>query len=370
MDIDQYVSSSNLQTINQDEAFNLCSLYTRIGQNFFLFGSKGIGKSHIVMRAIKENNFKINYINLSVLDRSDILGIPNIHDESDVVVYKSPYYLPTLKPNQKVDSVLLFDEADKCDSSVWAPLHEILQFRTLNGKKINAAACVLTGNLMDEHAYSNQVSSTILDRTAKYQLEFDLSIWLSWARENGVYDLIIAFLESNPDLARSNVDTSTMLAFPTARGWTQASTAILQARQHKITDIETITHIVAGFCGNQASVRFKIWYDYARKYESLITTLIESGYCPIEYHKFNPTEQLVFCITASHHTKLKILDSNSKKKQFKYLDNLCKFFNEYKVAKELVLSSVNNSFPFSMITKYGLVDHKAFFTLIQQLQKV
>lgn len=362
--------ASNLQHINQDEAFNLCSLYTRIGKNVFLFGQKGTGKTHISMQAIVENNYKINYINLSTLDRCDLLGIPKLNDDSDVVVYKSPYYLPALKPNQKVDSVILFDEADKCDNSIWAPLHEILQFRTLNGKKINAAACVLTGNLLNEGAGSNQVNSTILDRAAKYQLDFSLPIWLSWARENGVYDLIIAFLEANNDLACGPIETSTLIASPSPRGWTQASEAIIQARQHKISDLETITHIIAGFCGANAGVRFSIWYEYSRKHESLIASLVETGYLPDKYNTFNPTEQLVFCITACYHTKLKILGSNSIKKRFKYLDNLCKFFNEKKVAKEIQLGAINNSFPFDMITKYGLVDHKAFFALIEQLQKV
>src|SRR6185436_3095798 len=69
--------------------------------------------THIAIQAAQECNYKVNYINLSVIERPDLAGYPDINSPGDVINFKSPFFLPQLNSNSVSDSIILFDEVDK-----------------------------------------------------------------------------------------------------------------------------------------------------------------------------------------------------------------------------------------------------------------
>lgn len=361
-------SYANLQEIDQEQALNLTKFFIRSQQNIFLFGKKGVGKTHIAMQAAKECNFKISYINLSVIERTDLAGYPDMMSKDNVISFKSPYYLPELLENQNPDSIILFDEVDKASPEITAPLLEILQFKTINGKKVNAASCILTGNLLNERSHSNVISSALLDRGSKYILSFNFDKWVDWARLNHVHDLILGFLKNNCEFCNSS-NNDENYASPSPRSWTLASDAIIKARDLKIVDIETISQIVSGFVGNEAGLRFKIWYEHYRKFEPTIVSLIENGIMNINFDNLLPTEKIIFTITACFFAKQKTIHNSLKKNKFIYLENLCNFFINYKIDREMQVMALNNSFDFEMIAKYKLYSCKLFFDIFTNLNE-
>jgi len=358
----------NLPEIDQEEALNLCKFFIRAGQNTFLFGRKGVGKSQISIQAIQQCQYKVNYINLSVVERNDLCGLPNVYDTGDVVSYKSPAFLPKLIAGNKPDTVILFDEVDKCPPEITAPLLEILQFNSINGNKLNVAACLLTGNLPEERTYSNLISSALLDRGSKYILSFNFDKWLEWGKINNIHDLILGFLRSHPDLACGKIEDS-CYASPSPRSWTLASDALIRAKEMKVMGIETITHIISGFVGLEAGIKFKVWYQYYRKFEPFIHSLIETGTTNFDFAELTPTEKLVFVIAACYHTKLKLSEEIKSKKKFVYLENLCKFLQNYKVDNEVQVMGFFNAFSFEYITKNKLYECKLFFEHFNKLNE-
>lgn len=362
-------NSLNLQEIDQEQALNLCKFYINANKNLFLFGRRGVGKTEIVMRAAKECNLKINYINLSVIERPDLAGYPDMNSAGDIIHFKSPYFLPSLSEGASPDSVILFDEVDKAPPEVTAPLLEMLQFKRINGKAINVAACILTGNLFNEGAYSNQVSSALLDRGPKYILSFNFEKWIDWAKSHNVHDLILGFLRSNPEFACGKIEDSNY-ASPSPRGWTLASDAIIKAKELKIIDIDTVSQIVSGFVGFEAGMRFKIWYEHYRKFEPYVQALINSGEMNLNYSDLAPTEKVVFVVTACYFAKMKILQESPKSKdRFSSLENLCNFLVKSKVDHEVQVMGLYNSFDFSMIAKQKLYTCKTFFDLFSKLNE-
>lgn len=358
----------NLQELDQEQALNLCKFTIQSKGNITFIGRRGIGKTYIAMQAAKECKLKLNYLNLATLERSDVVGLPLMFDDGDVVKYKAPYYLPPLKDGQKPDTVILFDEVDKAPPEVTAPLLEILQFRTINGNPVNAISCILTGNFLDEGAYSNNISTAILDRTSKYILDFDFNKWIDWARVNNVHDLILGFLQSNSDLVcGKNNDIS--YASPSPRGWVMASDAIIKARQYKIVDIDTITNIISGFVGKEVGLKFKIWYEYYRKFEPFINSVAQSGECSMDFSILLPTEKLVFIISLCHVIKTRMIQEIKNNNKNKYLDNLCSFLIKERVDKEVQTIALYNSFSFAMIAKYKLYECKQFFDLFKTLNE-
>lgn len=362
------LNALNLQEIDQEQALHLSKFFIRSKQNLFLFGRRGVGKTHIALQAAKECNLKISYINLSVIERPDLAGYPNMHEPGDVITFKNPAFLPKLV-DSKPDTVLLFDEVDKAPPEITSPLLEILQFRTINGKAINVAGCLLTGNLFNEGAYSNQISTALLDRGAKYVLSFNFEKWVDWAKAHSVHDLILGFLRSNPEFACGSTE-DTCYASPSPRGWTLASESLIQARDMKFIDIETVTQIISGFVGGEAGLRFKIWYEHFRKFEPFIHSLIESGSMTLDFATLAPTEKIVFVVAACYHAKQKVFSEPSRSKnRFAYLENLCKFFIHFKVDYELQVMGLYNSFDFEMIAKNKLYTCKEFFELFTKISE-
>ncbi len=359
----------NLPEINQEQTLNLSKFFIKSNQNLFLFGRRGVGKTHIAFQAARETNCKISYINLSVIERPDLAGYPDINSPGDVVTFKSPYYLPALEADAKSNYILIFDEVDKVPAEVTAPLLEILQFKKINGRPLNIVSCILTGNLADEGAFSNAISTALLDRGAKYILSFDFEKWIDWAKINGVHDLIMGFLRSNSEFACGKND-ETLYASPSPRGWTHASEALIKAKELKITDIESITQILSGFVGEEAGTRFKVWYTHYRQFEPHVRNLIEDGTMSIDFLSLKPTEQLVFVITACYAAKIKVISDNSKSKnKLLSLDYLIDFFKKYNVEKEMQVMGLYNSFDFDLITKHKLYACPTFFEYFQQLSE-
>lgn len=360
-------NSLNLQEIDQEQALHLSKFFIRSNQNLFLFGRRGVGKTEIAIQAAQECNLKIINVNLSVIERPDLAGYPNIHEAGDIVTFKSPAFLPSLLESAKPDSVILFDEVDKAPAEVTAPLLEILKSKSINGKPINAAACILTGNLINEGAYSNLISTAILDRGAKYILSFNMEKWVDWAKANDVHDLILGFLRSNPEFTCGKIEDS-CYATPSPRGWTLASEALIKARDLKLVDIDTITQIISGFVGSEAGLRFKIWYEHYRKFEPYVHAIIDTGIMNYDYYQLAATEKVIFIISACYYAKQKVLNQSAKSKnRFVYLENLCKFFTHYHVDQELMVVGLVNSFDFAMIAKQKLYKCQEFFDLFTKI---
>ena len=359
----------NLQEVDQEQALHLTKFFIRSNQNVFFFGRRGIGKTFIAMQAARECKLKINYINLSVIERPDLAGYPNMNTPGDVISFKSPHFLPSLTEKAEPDSIILFDEVDKAPPEVTAPLLEILQFRKVNGKRVNAAGIILTGNLANEGAYSNVINSALLDRGAKYILNFNFEKWIDWAKANNIHDLILGFLRSNPQLACGKIE-DTSYASPSPRGWTLASDALEKAKELRILDIDTVVSIISGFVGNSAGVQFKIWYEYYRKYENFVHSLIDSGSMKLDFTTLNATEKAVFVISCCQYAKQKALAESSKAKpKFVCLDYLCNFFLINNVDKELQTMGLYNSFDFELVTKNKFYMSKSFFELFDRLTK-
>lgn len=357
----------NLPEIDQEQALNLTKFFIRSQHNVFLFGRRGVGKTDIAIQAAKDCGLKVNYINLSVIERPDLAGYPDMSAPGDIIHYKSPYFLPKLLDGYKPDSVILFDEVDKAQAEITAPLLEILLFKKINGVPINAAACILTGNLSNEGAYSNDISSALLDRGAKFILQFNFEKWVDWAKAHGVHDLILGFLRSDPSFACGSLEESSY-ASPSPRSWTWASLALLKARELKMSDIETVTQIISGYVGSEAGLRFKIWYEHYRVFEPHVHSLIERNEMSLKFNDLTPSEKIVFVISACYYAKQKVFATKSKNR-FVYLENLCNFFNRYNVESEVQVMGLHNSFDFDMIRINKLYTCKLFFDHFTKLSE-
>ena len=133
-------------------------------------------------------------------------------------------------------------------------------------------------------------------------------------------------------------------------------------------DIDSVTQIISGYVGSEAGLRFRIWYEYYRKFEPFVHSLIERGEMSLNFDELAPTEKVVFVVSACYHAKLKLFGDKSKNR-FVYLERLCNFFNQYQVEAEVQVMGLHNSFDLDMIGKHKLYTCKPFFDHFTKLSE-
>lgn len=266
--------------------------------NLMIFGMAGVGKSEIAQQAAVRHNQKSIYLNLSVLEAPDLLGLPTIVERDGVktVQYASPHFLPLRKNHPDEDFILIVDEVDKSKEELQNPCLELFQFRKINGNELAIGAIIATGNLPDEGAFSKPVSHALTNRCMVFKLQQQYEPWQAWAVSSGLNPLVVGFISRNTDwLCKKPVEGDpTSYTRPSPRSWSNAAHALDQTTKNSTVDFQTM--IVSGFVGQAAAVKFKVWLEHYRHIEPLVDALVKEGKHPKDNMTFD--RQLVCGISA------------------------------------------------------------------------
>lgn len=220
---------------------------------------------------------------------------------------------------EELPIVILFDEVDKALTETTQTLLELLQFTSINSRKLNIKSCILTGNLPDEHAHSNQISHAIAKRCQSYKLEPEFEIWREWAYANNVHDYIIQYLTIKPEeLFKEAPEDATAYALPSPRTWTAAGEALSNLekdpyfknmRDDKLKEFKR--KIIAGNVGDTATINFYNWLDYYKKLDPVIEKLMNQGEHP--KGEFSDQEILIMAISGSSKVFTELKAGNEKR---------------------------------------------------------
>ncbi len=290
-------SDFNLEKLNTKELSEHVSSSIHIGSNVAIFGRRGSGKTEISKQEIKKANMHEVYINLSVLERVDMGGYPNIMAASQkqkFVDFLLPqFYEPMLEGKKGV--VALLDEVDKADPSLWAPLLEFTQFKSINGRALpNLKSIIMTGNLISEGGA--RPSLPLLDRAEKYLVESDASSWLEWAGKTGrIHPSITAYIQDHPKDLFGAVDPEDRYADPSPRGWARAS-EILYKGEANNWNSSLLNKKVCGCIGKDAGIKYSNYYEHYQHLLPMIENIFEGKDITSKYEALEPTKKLVACM--------------------------------------------------------------------------
>ena len=277
-------SNFNLTTLNTGKLETHLDASTRMGSNAAVFGRRGTGKTEIAKQVIASAGFTERYINLSVLERVDLGGYPDIMAASrgsDFVNFILPdFYEPMInggppgKDGKPTKVVALLDEVDKAAPDLWAPLLEFVQFKSINSRKLPyLQSVIMTGNLLAEGG--SRPSLPLLDRAEKYLVEPDLNMWMTWAGKRGnIHPSITAYINDHHSELFGNVDPEDRYADPSPRGWTNASRLIHSGEELGISN-EVLVDKVSGCVGQQSGLKFKMYYDYYKDLLPLVDKIFK-----------------------------------------------------------------------------------------------
>lgn len=268
--------------------------------NIAIFGRRGSGKTHICKDEIAKAKCREVYLNLSTFERPDLSGYPkvfNLSKEDNYADFFQPlFFKPMMEGDEAV--VLLLDEVDKADPSIWAPLLEITQFRTINGRPLpNLIACVMTGNLISEGG--NKPSPPLLDRAEKYLVEPSPKEWLDWAGNSGVHPSVTALISEKPDVLFGNVDMEDNYADPSPRGWERSSEIAKWGEEHN-AESRLVTEKVSGCVGKEAGLHYQMYYEHYIQIVPLSNKILEGKAQKEDLHGLDVTKRWVLWMSVAN----------------------------------------------------------------------
>lgn len=271
------MSLKNVQSVSTKDYEVMIEHTIKNGTNLLVFGHPGIGKTEIPYQVCERLGFRGVYLNLSVMQPPDFLGLPRI-DERGRLSYAAPAYMPVMEFTQE-PVVLIVDEVDKAESELTHPLLEVLQSHTIGGNKLNIKAIIMTGNMPDDQSYSKTISHALANRCMVYQVEVSFDRWMKWATEKQLNPLVLGFLYNNQSefmkLPKDSDPTEYSKGSP--RSWSNA------ARQLDVLDndssVELKTMVLGGFVGHESATKFKVWLEHYRNLGPAIDKVLSTGEC-------------------------------------------------------------------------------------------
>lgn len=360
-------SDFNLEKLNTKDLSEHVASSIHIGGNIAVFGRRGTGKTEISKQEIKKANLHEVYINLSVLERVDLGGYPNIMSadiKRKFVDFLLPqFYEPMLEGKRGV--VALLDEVDKADPSLWAPLLEFTQFRSINGRKLdNLVAVIMTGNLISEGG--SRPSLPLLDRAEKYLVEADASSWLEWAGKSGhIHSSITAYIYDHPKDLFGAVDPEDRYADPSPRGWSRASD-ILYRGEEKGWSPALLNKKVCGCVGKDAGIKYSTYYEHYQQLLPLIEDIYQGRDVSSRYNALEPTKKLVACMITCARLATQLDQSTENE-----IPQAVKFVGKFlqKASYENVLVAVRSQIQIDRLVKFSLDEHPEWEQVLNKINK-
>ena len=359
-------SDFNLEKLNTKDLADHLAASIQIGGNIAIFGRRGIGKTMLAKQEIKKANKHEVYINLSVLERVDLGGYPNIMASAahkKFVDFLLPqFYEPMMEGKNGV--VALLDEVDKADPSLWAPLLEFTQFRSINGKPLPMLeSVIMTGNLISEGGF--RPSLPLLDRAEKYLIEADATSWLEWSGKVGkIHPSITAYITDHPKDLFGAVDPEDRYADSSPRGWDRASHILFQGEEAGWSS-SMLNKKVCGCVGKDVGIKYSNYYEHYQQLLPMIDEIFQGNDISSRYKVLEPTKKLVGCmITCARLANLLDASNGEEIPATKYVGRFLQ-----KVEHENALIAIRSQVQIERIIKYGLDEHDAWSDFLGKINK-
>jgi hypothetical protein len=241
-------------------------------QPLFLWGPPGIGKSAVPREICRERQINLVDIRMSLLDPTDLRGIPAVVDETcprchgsggenrscplcggtgirTIAKWLEPAMLPT-----DGKGILFFDELTSAPPLQQATAYQVTLDRRIGEYCVPDGFYIMAaGNNLTDRAVVYPMSTALRNRFSHIQFEYNIDDWLAWARDNQLNTDIIAFLTwRGGELLFNFKPESTDKAFATPRSWMFASRIMKRFRpalQRELLDGTIGTGAAAEFMG-------------------------------------------------------------------------------------------------------------------------
>lgn len=272
----------------------------------FVWGSPGIGKSSIVKQIAMEKELEFVDLRLSLLDPTDLKGIPFFDKDNHEAIWASPNFLPK-NPNSK--GILFLDEINTAPPSVQASAYQLVLDRKVGDYELPKGwSIVSAGNNESDRGVVYRMPPPLSNRFVHLSMEVSFSDWKVWAYVNGIDSSIIAFLHYDSEKLFAFDPTKNEKSFPTPRSWEYVDKILSSNINNKLL-IETIS----GAIGEESATSFMAFRKVMDRLPN-IDNLLAGDEVEVEHNS-----QVLFALIAG------IISNLRQDKNITKIDNALKF---------------------------------------------
>ena len=275
----------------------------------FIWGSPGIGKSSIVKQIAKDKGLEFIDLRLSLLDPTDLKGIPFFDNKNNEAVWALPNFLPK---DNKSCGILFLDEINTAPPSVQAAAYQLVLDRRVGDYELpDGWAIVAAGNKESDRGVVYRMPPPLANRFVHLDMEVNFQDWKSWAYQNGIEPSIIAFLNYDNSKLFNFDPANNEKSFATPRSWEYVD-RILKSNLPKESELE----ILSGAVGKEVALSFIGFKKVMHRLPNIDDIL--SG----KEVELEQDSQLLFALIAALVAKLKNSSKEAIENSIKFSFNL------------------------------------------------
>lgn len=181
----------------------------------FLWGAPGIGKSAIIKQIAREMGIECIDLRLSLLDPTDLKGIPFYERELHTALWAPPSFLP-----REGRGILFLDELNSAAPAVQASAYQLILDRKVGEYTLPEGwSIVAAGNREGDRGVVYRLPSPLANRFVHIEMEVNASDWREWAIREGIDERVVAYIGFKKEALFGFDPTQNAKSFSTPRSW-------------------------------------------------------------------------------------------------------------------------------------------------------
>jgi hypothetical protein len=215
----------------------------------FLWGPPGIGKSSIVAQIAAEQGIACIDLRLSLLDPTDLRGIPFFNPVENTALWAPASFLPD---GSQEKGILFLDELNTAAPMVQASAYQLILDRKIGEYTLpDGWSIVAAGNRESDRGVVFRMAAPLANRFVHLEMEANVEDWKHWAMGAKIDSSIIAFISNRPDALFSFNSKEDNRSFATPRTWSYVHEIISSN-----PEADLIMPMVSGAIGEELAASF------------------------------------------------------------------------------------------------------------------
>jgi len=213
----------------------------------FLWGAPGIGKSSIVKQIAVSEDLEFIDLRLSLLDPTDLKGIPFYDAASHRALWAPPSFLPT-----SGKGILFLDELSSAPPAVQASAYQLILDRQIGEYTLpDGWATIAAGNRENDRGVVYKMPSPLANRFVHLEMQVNVEDWRSWAFTCKIDERIIGYISYKKEDLFTFDASKSQKSFATPRSWEYVDSILKSDMKESL-----LLNAIGGAVGKDMAVHF------------------------------------------------------------------------------------------------------------------